>query len=135
MKETVRCRCGKPFDVYRQHRRARLDEGVDVAIRVGDHEMDIQRDAGHAPDRPHDQRADGDVRHEMPVHHVHVNEVGAASLGGGDRLAQQGEVGGQERRGDEDAHRLTSMEMASPALIWKPAAGDCRSTMPGGTPG
>ena len=47
-----------------------------------------------------DRRPDGDVRHEVAVHDVDVNQVGAAALHGGDRLAERGEVGREDRRRD-----------------------------------
>ena len=102
------------FDVHRQHRRAGVGECLDVAIRIRDHEMDVERHRGDAFDGSNDRRPDRDVRHEMTVHHVDVNQVGAASLGCRDRVAEGGEVGGEDRRRDEDAHRLTSIEIGSP---------------------
>ena len=90
---------------------ARLDERGNVAIRVLDHEMDIQGHARNPFDRAHHRRADGEVRHEVAVHHVHVDQVGASAFGRGDAGAQRGEVGRQDRRSDAHAHRLTSSEM------------------------
>ena len=50
------------LDVHRQHRRAGVDERVDVAIRILDHQVHVERHRGDALDRAHDGRADGDVR-------------------------------------------------------------------------
>ena len=58
--------------------------------------------------------------HEVAVHHVDVNEIGAALFGGGDRRAERGKIGGKDRRRDADrfaAQRLTSSEIGSPAAI------------------
>ena len=73
--------------------------------------------------------------HEVAVHHVDVNQVGAAALDGRDRVAERREIGGEDRRRDLHAHRLTSSEIGSPGAIWKPACGLWRSTMPAATPG
>src|SRR2546426_515450 len=64
-----------------------------------------------------------DVGPQMPVHPVHVDQTGAAALPGRYRGAERREIGGENRRGDEDAHRLTSSEIGSPGPIWKPACG------------
>ena len=60
---------------------------------------------------------------------------GAAAFDGSDRLAERREIGGEDRGGDQDAHRLTSREIGSPGAIWNPDCGFWRRTMPGGTPG
>ena len=69
-------------------------------------------------------RTDRDVRHEVPVHHVDVNQVGAATFGGGDVASERCEVGGENRRRNLDrtrSHRLTSSEIASLASHAKAA--------------
>ena len=79
-----------------------------------------------------------DVRDEVPVHHVDVNQIGAATFGRGDVASERCEVGGENRRRNLDragSHRLTSSEIASLAPTRKPPAGCCRTTVPGGTPG
>ena len=38
---------------------------------------------------------DGDVRHEMAVHHVDMNPVGAGGIDGAHLLAEPREVGGE----------------------------------------
>ena len=74
--------------------------------------------------RLHHVGAEGDVRHEMPVHHVEMDPVGAGGLDRAHLLAQLGEVGGQDRRRDEeraghdglhDAVRVTRAERAGNA--------------------
>ena len=55
------------------------------------------------PKRLHHRRADGEVGHEMAVHDVDVDPVGAGLVDRADFLAELGEVGGQDRRGDERA--------------------------------
>ena len=53
----------------------------------------------------------------MPVHHVDVNQIGAATLDRGDGRAQRREIGGENRRRNPDAHRLTSIDTGSPEEI------------------
>ena len=43
----------------------------------------------------HDRRADRDVRHEVAVHDVHVDQVGSAALDRADRVAEGREVRGE----------------------------------------
>ena len=71
----------------------------------------------------------------MAVHDVDVNQVGAARFDRGDCVAEPREVGGQDRRRDQHAHRLTSSEIGSPGAIWNPACGLWRMTMPAGNAG
>ena len=52
-------------------------------------------------------RAEGEVGHEVPVHHVHVDPLGAAGDRLLDLLAQPAEVGAQHARRDPGAHRRT----------------------------
>src|SRR5262245_1163036 len=66
--------------------------------------MDLERQPRHLAQRLDDDRPHADVRHEVAVHHVHMNAVGAGALGLGDLLAQAGEVGGEDRRGKLHGH-------------------------------
>ena len=67
----------------------------------------------------------------MAVHDVDVNQVRAATFDRRDLLAERGEIGGQNRRGDLDrsAQRLTSSEIGSEAATRKPPCGCCRTTV------
>jgi len=61
-------------------------------IRLPHHQVHVHGDlrrAGHALE---DDGADGDVGHKVPVHHVKMQPVGAASLHGSDLVAQAGEI-------------------------------------------
>ena len=53
-------------------------------------------------DRLHHVGPEGDDRHEMPVHHVEVDPVGAGGLDRADLLGELGEVGRQDRRRDAE---------------------------------
>ena len=53
----------------------------------------------------------------MAVHHVDMNQVGAAALDGSNRVAEGGEVGREDRRRNLHGHWLTSTEIGSPGAI------------------
>ena len=80
---------------------ARLGEGVEERVDRRDHQMDVERLGGVRAKRFDHRRADGEVGHEMPVHHVDVHPVGAGRVHRAHFLAEPGEIGGQDRRGDE----------------------------------
>ena len=55
---------------------------------------------------------DGEVRHEMPVHHVDVDPVGAGRFHRAHLLAELGEIGGKDRGGDKQrTHRILRHEL------------------------
>ena len=64
---------------------ARIDEIFDIALGLLDHQVDVEWKLRCAPHRLRDDRTDGDVGHEVTVHHVDVHPVGAAHL---DRIAR-----------------------------------------------
>ncbi len=92
----------------------------------------------------HDRRAERDVRHEMAVHDVQVDDVALPPLDLGERLGEAREVGGEDRWRDADFHgnsnptcscRLTTTEIASFAETGAPARGYWRMIRPSGSPG
>src|SRR6185295_6919885 len=112
------------FDVHRHHAGTGGDEVVDEAIGIVDHQVHVERAGGDALDGANDDRTDRDRRHEVSVHHINVNEIGAAALGGGDVTAQSGEVGGEDGGRDLDVpHGLTSSETVSLGATWNPPTG------------
>src|SRR5207344_689023 len=112
---------------------ARLRERTDVQIGILDHQVHVEWHAGDALERFHHRHADRDVGDEMTVHHVHVNQLRAATLRHRHRFTEIGEVGRQNGWRDAHAHRLTSREIGSPGPIWKPAWGLWRITIPAAT--
>ena len=82
--------------------RSRLGEIGNDAVDRLDHQVHVDRrgDAVLAQ-RLADQRADGQVRHVVVVHHVEVHPVGAGGQHRIDFLAQPGEVRGKDGRGDQ----------------------------------
>ena len=70
--------------------------------------MHVERQGGVRADGLYDGGADGQVRHEMPVHHVDMHKVRAGFGDGGNFLAEPCKIGGEDRRGNADgmAHAL-----------------------------
>ena len=81
--------------------RAGLGEGIQEQIDRRDHQMDVERLFAVRAQRFHDRGADRQVRHEMPVHHVDVDPVGAGRVDRAHFLAELGEVGGEDRWSNE----------------------------------
>ena len=82
--------------------RASLDEGLEIGIGRRDHQVHVEGQRAVPAQRAHQRGAEGDVRHEMPVHDVEMQPVGAGGFDGVNLLAQSGEVSGQEGWGDAD---------------------------------
>ena len=78
-----------------------LGECVEERVDRRNHQMHVERLCGVRPERLHHARADGDVGHEMAIHHVDVDPVGARLVDRAHFLAQLGEVGGKDGRGDQ----------------------------------
>ena len=64
--------------------------------------MDVERELGERLDRLDDGRAEGDVRHEMTVHDVDVEEIGMGLVDARTLGAEIAEIGRDDGRGDED---------------------------------
>ena len=74
-------------------------EVLDPALGALDHEVDVERAAAvvhQIPERVDDQRPDRDGRHEVAIHHVHVNHTRAGVHHCLHLVAQTGEVGRQD---------------------------------------
>ncbi len=80
---------GKHLDMNRDAGGAGLHERRDVRIRILNHQVDVERDRGDPVDGAHDQRAKRDVWHEMAIHDVEVQQIGAAALDGRDLGSQR----------------------------------------------
>ena len=90
------------FDMHGDDVGAGLGERLEIGIARRDHQMDVERLFGVRAQRLHHVRPDGDVGHEMAVHHVDMDPVGAGGVDRAHFLAQLGEIGGQDRRGDNE---------------------------------
>ena len=86
------------FLVHRDPIRARINKGWNELIGVLDHEMHIQRHRNRFAQRAHDRRPNGDVWHEMTIHHVNMQQLRSSVDGGARVIAQTGEICRQYRR-------------------------------------
>ena len=94
---------GRRLEVEGDRVGAGLGEGLDLAIGLGDHQVDVEGAAGVVDlvgDRGGDQRPDRDRRDEPPVHHVEVDHPGAGVDHLGDLRPELREVGREDRRRD-----------------------------------
>ena len=73
-----------------------LDKLLQVAVGILDHQVDIEGSRGQPVDGSHNHGAEGDIRHEMTVHHIDVQAGGAGSLHHFDLLFQLGEVSAEQ---------------------------------------
>jgi hypothetical protein len=55
---------------------ARVGELGEEHLGVVDHEVAVEEEVGVRPQRTHDRRADGEVRNEVSVHHIDVQQIG-----------------------------------------------------------
>ena len=95
-----------------------FDKRGNVAVRILDHQVDVEGHVGDPMEGTNDWWPDREVWNEVAVHDVHVNGVCATALGGRDGSAQLGEIGRQDRGSDSQAHRrLISKEIGSPGEI------------------
>ncbi len=74
-----------------------LAKAANVRIRRRDHQVHVEQLPGQRPEPVQDDRTHRDVRHEMPVHHVHMDVIRARRLDGADFLAQPREIGREDR--------------------------------------
>ena len=59
---------------------AGIRKGGKIALRLDDHQVNVERLCGRAADRLQHDRPDGDVRNEASVHHVDMDPVGAGRI-------------------------------------------------------
>ena len=84
------------LEVHDQVIRARLRELLEEAQRIRHHEVHVQGkrcELAHGADQ---DGAEGEVGHELPVHHVDVQEIGARARDGPDLILQPREIGGED---------------------------------------
>ena len=63
------------FLVHRNHVRPGLGKRPDVLLRILDHQMHVQGHPGCLAQGRHHRHADRNIRHEVAVHHVHVQHA------------------------------------------------------------
>ena len=78
---------------------------LEIGVAGRDHQMRVKDLLGVRAHRLDDIRPVGNVGHEMPVHHVEMDPVGAGRVHGADFFAQLGEIRRQDRRRDDQGTR------------------------------
>ena len=88
---------GPRFHMHRDDVGTGLGEGFEIGIARRDHQMHVKQLVAVRTQRLHDIRADGDVGHEMAIHHVDMDPVGPGLVDRAHLGAEIGEVGGEDR--------------------------------------
>ena len=83
---------------------ARLAKTFDIADRAVDHEMHIQRQVRHAPQRLDHRKAHGEIRNKVSVHNINMDVVGTGGSQSADVALQVAEIGGKDGRGYFNHH-------------------------------
>ena len=92
------------FLVDRDRVAARVAESGHEGVGVFDHEVNVEGQARDRPDRLHDHGTKRKIRHEMAVHHVHVDHIGAGCLHRAYFLFQVEEVCRKDARCNGNLH-------------------------------
>src|SRR5581483_6855894 len=74
-----------------------FDKDRRIAVRIGNHQMYVELELGDLPYRLHHWRPESQVRHEMSVHHIDVQDACARLFDSRDFLAEPRKVRGQYR--------------------------------------
>jgi hypothetical protein len=61
-----------------------LGKGGEVAFRLDDHQMSVERLCRRTANGLQHDRANGDVGHEAAAHHIDMNSIGAGRIDGTD---------------------------------------------------
>ena len=87
----------------------------DRAFRFLDHQVHVEGAIGGGRDRGQERRPDRQVRHEVPVHHVDVDPVGAGLAHEANLFRESAEVAGQDGGRDLDlvAHECSRLSSVS----------------------
>jgi hypothetical protein len=75
---------------------ASLGKLFEKKVRVRNHQVRLQRQAGDRPQRLYDHRAHRNVGHEVPIHDIHMDPVGPRLLRLFHLLTQTGKVSGED---------------------------------------
>ena len=86
LQRAVQMRAG--FGMHGDVVAAGFGKGLEIGVAGRDHQMRVKDLLGVRPHRLDDVGAVGDVRHEMPVHHIEMDPVGAGGVDAADFLAE-----------------------------------------------
>jgi len=86
--------------------RPRVGKRLNKSARLVQHQMDIQQEVRHGPDFFDHDGPEREVRHEVAVHDIEVEEIGPGVLDPGDLIGQVGEIRRQNRRGNRRSRQV-----------------------------
>ena len=92
------------------------EEVAQQPVRIGHHEVDVERQRGVPAKRRDHRDADRQVGHEVAVHDVDMQDVGSAGRADAGGSREVGEVGSEKRGGDFD-HGRAPWEAATTSEI------------------
>src|SRR5439155_26987941 len=104
--------------MHREHVCAGFNKRRDVFIRIGNHQMDIERKLCRFSNGFDYRWTDRNVWNEVPVHHVHVNQVGASRFNRAYVFAERSKVRRHDGRSTADGQWLAYRWMKY-NLIWR----------------
>ena len=91
---------GGGLDMGNDHVGASGRVSLDIGVYRRDHQVHVHEGLYMRAERRHGGGAKGQVGDKMSVHHVHMHPITALGFDGLNLLAEIGEIGGQDRRGD-----------------------------------
>jgi hypothetical protein len=94
---------------------AGLGERREIALRLDDHQMNVERLCRRAADGLQHDGPDGDIGHEAAVHHIDMDPIGAGGVDGADLLAQSREIGRQYRGRHENRLHVATRSRRPPS--------------------
>ena len=83
-----------------------------VLVWIGDHQVNVHRNNRDLAHPFHYDRANGDVWHEVTVHDIDVQPIGAGGFDSLDFVLETAEIGGQNRRSDFHRGHLRNLSHA-----------------------
>jgi hypothetical protein len=84
------------FDMDGEVRAASLDKRRQECIRLFNHEMDIQGQTGDRRYGTDNRWTDSEVRHEVPIHDIHMQQVCSSGFHTGDLVSKTYKIGCQD---------------------------------------
>ncbi len=90
------------LDMGGDHIGPRLGIGLDIGIDGRDHQVHVHEGRNMRAKGFDRGGAEGQVRHEMPVHHIDMDPIGALGFDRADLGAEIGEIGRENRGGNLD---------------------------------
>ena len=95
---------------------AGLSEVGEIALRLDDHQVHIERLPRATSHRFDYHRPDRDIRHKATVHYVDMDPVRSRRIDGANLLGETPEIRRQDRRRDNDRPCGTASGITDPAL-------------------